>query len=247
MMFTLSSEDYSGVAIEPRRIRSSGKTTGSVEITLPPEFQIFAGMECRLIGQGGLTPSLTIIPGVDGIEKHMRQIWSVIAIGFGIADHAYPAAKIRYTFDTTKYEDGILEVGLRDCGWLMNAPLSTQPTVQSARLLVNLCHCFIAEAKPVTTLGYHLFLANSVVYVVCGDNPALGLFERDTVSVALHDGEIAPGNNDESIISAARWAHSRPAISRLLDHVKRMSHANSTLDDQRKDWSRAQRIASKVA
>ncbi len=238
---------HKGAAIEQRRIRSSGKTTGSVEITLPPEFQVFTGIDCQLIGQGGKTPSLTIIPSVSDIEARLTEIWKSMEVGFGIKSNGFPSDKLVYTFDISKYECDRLEVGLRDCGFLAASSVNNQTTAHSARLMVNLCHCFLAQTRLIETPGFDAFLANAVVHVVTGDNPAFGLFERDTVAVALSNPDNNKVSSNCSLTSAVRWLHYSPQISQLVAHVKRMSLETSTLDNQRRDWSRAQRIASKVA
>ena len=41
-----------------RKVRSSGRTSGSIEITLPPEMHALEGIECRLILCDGARPEM---------------------------------------------------------------------------------------------------------------------------------------------------------------------------------------------
>ena len=48
-----------------RKVRSAGRSSGSIEITLPPEVQELEGIECRLILRDGARPEIVIQPDVS--------------------------------------------------------------------------------------------------------------------------------------------------------------------------------------
>ncbi len=70
-----------------RRIRSAGRTSGSVEITLPAEMQALEGVECRLVLRDGARPEIVLQPDVSVAEAVFAELWERLRIAFaGIGD-----------------------------------------------------------------------------------------------------------------------------------------------------------------
>ncbi len=65
-----------------RRIRSAGRTSGSVEVTLPAEMQALEGVECRLILRDGARPEIVLQPDVSLAEKVFAGLWERLRIAF---------------------------------------------------------------------------------------------------------------------------------------------------------------------
>ena len=45
-----------------RRVRSAGRTSGSVEVTLPVQLSVLQGVACRLVVRDGARPELVLEP-----------------------------------------------------------------------------------------------------------------------------------------------------------------------------------------
>jgi len=65
-----------------RKVRSSGRTSGSIEITLPPEMQALEGIECRLMLCDGARPEIVIRPDVSMAEVVFEDLWDRLRIAF---------------------------------------------------------------------------------------------------------------------------------------------------------------------
>ena len=98
-----------------RKVRSSGRTSGSIEITLPPEMHTLEGIECRLMLCDGVRPEIVIRPDVSIAEVVFADLWERLRIAFtqigdigpspsptlrfpfchrviGMSDHRFPTA-----------------------------------------------------------------------------------------------------------------------------------------------------------
>jgi hypothetical protein len=66
-----------------RKVRSAGRTSGSIEITLPPEVQLLEGIECRLILRDGARPEIVIQPDISMAEDVFAELWGQLRVAFG--------------------------------------------------------------------------------------------------------------------------------------------------------------------
>ena len=239
--------NISNVAMSPRRIRSSGKATGSVEITLPPEFYVFSGADCELIGSSGSTPSLTIVPNLKALKQQLQVLFDAMTTGFGCLDLRFPNEQIVFSFCDTIWHQGKLNIGLRDCGFLNGAISRDTMSAGTLRLLVNFCRFVIDQIPQRVAVPHEAFVANAVIKIVYDDNASLGLFERDTIDVATSVCATVLEPFDGDLISKDRWLDAQPLIFSILAYVQNIGDELSTIDSQRKDWARALRITSKVA
>lgn len=64
-----------------RKVRSAGRTSGSIEITLPPEMDRLEGIECRLILRDGARPEIVIQPDISIAEIIFEELWERLRIG----------------------------------------------------------------------------------------------------------------------------------------------------------------------
>ncbi len=64
-----------------RKIRSAGRTSGSVEITLPVRLQILEGVECRLTVRDGSRPEIVLQPDLSVAQTLFRQLWQKLRLG----------------------------------------------------------------------------------------------------------------------------------------------------------------------
>jgi hypothetical protein len=64
-----------------RRIRSAGRTSGSIEITLPTELQVLEGVECRLLMRDGSRPEIVLQPNLSEAQALFREFWQKLRLG----------------------------------------------------------------------------------------------------------------------------------------------------------------------
>jgi hypothetical protein len=64
-----------------RRIRSAGRTSGSIEITLPTQLQILEGAKCRLMVRDGPRPEIVLQPDVSAAQALFDALWQKLSLG----------------------------------------------------------------------------------------------------------------------------------------------------------------------
>ena len=69
-----------------RAIRSAGRTSGSIEITLPTQLQILEGVECRLTVRDGSRPEIVLQPVLSAAQTLFRALWHNLRLGLGEVD-----------------------------------------------------------------------------------------------------------------------------------------------------------------
>ena len=65
-----------------RKVRSAGRSSGSIEITLPPEVQELEGIECRLILRDGARPEIVIQPDISLANAIFAEQWQKLQVAF---------------------------------------------------------------------------------------------------------------------------------------------------------------------
>lgn len=69
-----------------RRIRSAGRSSGSIEITLPADLQGLEGVECRLSVRDGSQPEIVLQPDLSVAHALFQEVWGRLRLGLGDID-----------------------------------------------------------------------------------------------------------------------------------------------------------------
>ncbi len=64
-----------------RNIRSAGRSSGSVEITLPTQLQVLEGVRCRLSVRDGARPEIVLQPDISATQVVFHTLWQRLALG----------------------------------------------------------------------------------------------------------------------------------------------------------------------
>jgi hypothetical protein len=70
------------------KIRSAGRTSGSIEITLPPALQALTGLGCRVVVRDGLQPEIVLQPDLAEARSLLKTLWQRLAIALGASEAA---------------------------------------------------------------------------------------------------------------------------------------------------------------
>ncbi len=107
-----------------RKIRSAGRSSGSIEITLPAQLQELEGVECRLIVRDGPHPEIVLQPNLTAIHRLFQDIWRKLALGmsgideigdFALGDFTLTLLPTRHWAErpVLAYSDGFALLGQR--------------------------------------------------------------------------------------------------------------------------------------
>jgi hypothetical protein len=69
-----------------RKIRSAGRTSGSIEITLPAQLQVLEGVKCRLMVRDGPRPEIVLQPDLSAAQALFDTLWQKLGLGLGEID-----------------------------------------------------------------------------------------------------------------------------------------------------------------
>jgi len=69
-----------------RRIRSAGRTSGSIEVTLPAQLQVLEGVRCRLMVRDGSRPEIVLQPDLSAAQALFNTLWQKLHLGLGEID-----------------------------------------------------------------------------------------------------------------------------------------------------------------
>jgi hypothetical protein len=59
-----------------RKVRSAGRASGSIEITLPPELATLEGMDCRIVLRDGARPEIVLEPDLVPVVAIFTRAWT---------------------------------------------------------------------------------------------------------------------------------------------------------------------------
>lgn len=79
--------DAKNMYLGQRKIRSAGRTSGSVEVTLPVRLQSLQGVGSRLLLRDGVRPEIVLMPDLGAAQELFQELWLRLRAGLGeIAD-----------------------------------------------------------------------------------------------------------------------------------------------------------------
>ncbi len=81
-----------------RNIRSAGRSSGSVEVTLPVELAVLEGIACRLYLHDGLAPEIVLQPDLLVIMPVFERLWDLLRLGLKEIDEIGDFAEADYGF-----------------------------------------------------------------------------------------------------------------------------------------------------
>ncbi len=64
-----------------RGIRSAGRNSGSIEITLPAQLQVLEGVDCRLSVRDGGQPEIVLQPNLAEPHRFIKDMWQKVRLG----------------------------------------------------------------------------------------------------------------------------------------------------------------------
>lgn len=226
-----------------RRVRSSGRTSGSVEITLPTELHILEGVDCRLTIRDGVRPEIVLQPDLSRAHAVFESLWDKLRqsleesgdIGeFSLADFKlslFPS-NLWQPHPPLFYVDALTV--------LSELPDSTRDTSEAlSRLLAGLAmgmanHLGLAGAL-VMAFG------DAVAYLITGVSPGLGTdFERGMAHLAFW--ENRPARPLGSYSDDHVWTWAKPGLQRVFEEFVALQQNPQEYQHARDKWYRGLRI-----
>ena len=224
-----------------RRIRSAGRTSGSIEITLPAELHALEGVECRLTVRDGARPEVVLQPDLGAAQGLFMEWWRNLRQGFEEVDEIgdFAAADFTLTLFAPQhwqerpplvYADALALLAQRERGG------SADPEALT-RILASLA----------VVAGYRLGLdgalaqafGDAVAYLVTGAAAGLGTdFERGMAHEAFWGGGQGRAGA-LALHNENAWRQARSGFRRIFERFCAWQKDAFSYAAAREHWYRA--------
>lgn len=205
-----------------RKVRSAGRTTGSVEITLPPDMQVLEGIECRLTLRDGARPEIVLQPDVSMAEEVFGDLWERLRVAFQQAGDIgdFCLADFNVGLLPPRYWHDKPPLSYRDALTLYRTRQEGQERIRDDSGMTHVITFLAVDAGYRLGLKGRFALAFGVVigYLVSGMSAGHGTdFERDT-ALSLFEGEEETGAEPTgSLFNKDRWDEAQDGFKRVYE------------------------------
>jgi hypothetical protein len=226
-----------------RKIRSSGRTSGSVEITLPPELHSLEGVSCRLMIRDGVRPEIVLQPDLSMAHAVFEDLWGKLRLG------------LRESGEIGEFSLADYKLSLFPCNlWQFRPPLSyvdalavsserPGPSSDASEALSRLLAGLAVGAAYRLELAGSLALAfgDALAYLITDVSPGLGTdFERGMAHLAFW--ESCPARPLGSSSDDRVWHWARPGLQRVYEEFVAWQRNPEEYQCARDKWYRGLRI-----
>lgn len=227
-----------------RNIRSAGRSSGSVEITLPVELAVLEGIACRLDLRDGLAPEIVLQPDLQTIMPVFEKLWSLLRLGleeideigdFAEADYGFGlfrASKLG-TIPSLAYTDALLIH--RSLGTAVDAtPQMLEAFARIIESMAAVAACRLGLSNERTAL-----FGNEVAYLVSGEMiGARDAFARSLASQSSSTPRDAGWCRDAPL-STDNWRRAQSALMHVYDRFMSWDNDPAAFTKERELWYRA--------
>ena len=231
-----------------RRVRSAGRTSGSIEITLPAQLQVLEGVECRMMVRDGHRPEIVLQPDISAGRAFFEALWQKLGLGLGEIDELGDFSPADFTLalfpprhwqerPPLAYADAlaILRAGGGQDGGAPEAVI---------RLLAFLA---VAAAHRLGLDGpLALAFGDAVAYLITGIPAGLGTdFERGMAHRIFWSNGRSPQSLG-SPFSDQVWQRAQSGFRRLYEQFRTWQENPEVYTAARKKWYRALMVEMRV-
>ncbi|NTW97946.1 MAG: hypothetical protein HGB28_05280 [Oscillochloris sp.] len=222
-----------------RRIRSAGRASGSVEVTLPPQLHGLQEITCRLMLRDGTHPEIVLQPDLSTAHTLLIQLWQKLRIGLvnigEIGD-----------FDPSTFTLALFPPR----HWQQRPPLAyadaltvlhKTTTDESHEALARLTGYMAIAAGQRLGLSEALALAfgDTIAYLLTGIAILAGTeFERG-LATRLFWEQRTPAPLANSLLDDLVWQQAGPGLSRVWEQFDAWQSAPQSHTAARQNWYRA--------
>jgi len=230
-----------------RNIRSAGRSSGSVEVTLPVELAVLEGIPCRLYLRDGLAPEIVLQPDLQAIMPVFEKLWDLLRLGLEEIDEIGDFAEADYGFGLFRasklgampslaYADALLIH--RNLG----AAVEAAPHVLEAFARIIESMAAIAGGRLGLSNERAALFGNQVATLVSGEMiGARDAFARSLASQSSSTPEDV-GWRRNIPLSTDNWRRAQSALMRMYDQFRSWDNEPAAFTKERELWYRARRF-----
>lgn len=207
-----------------RRIRSAGRTTGSMEITLPVEMQALEDIECDIVLKDGIKPEIILQPDLSVMQGLFTKLWCMLRVGLGgagdIGDFALGDFNVRFFpprhwhhRPPLSYEDALEVLSCFERG-LPSEQVQGRAAFQRLMTFLAIGAAYRLELKGRLAVAF----GDAMGYLVTGIEGGHGSgFEQEAALNAFGQGEPLMPGRIESLSIDGEWQAAQGGLKRVYD------------------------------
>lgn len=229
--------------LDSRRIRSAGKGSGSIEVTLPIDLEGLEDVECRLILRDGPRPEVALQPDVSAAVDFFGQLWLKLRKGLGeIAEIGeFSAGEYSLALFPPAHWQERPPLAYADAFAILreDGPVTQQRTEALARLIafLGIGAAYRLALRPPIALGF----GDGLAHIFAGTPAGLGMdFERVT-AYRLFWAE-GPPQLPGSPLDDMVWQWSRPGLKRVYEQFRAWQDTPEAYAAVRDRWDKAMAV-----
>lgn len=225
-----------------RRVRSAGRTSGSVEITLPVEMEILEGVECRLTMRDGPRPEIVLQPDVSAASGLFRDMWQKLRVGLSDIGEVgeFSASDFSLAFFPPPHWQERPPLAYADALAVLQGQGDERADARHRGAVTRLL-AFLAVAAAYRldlTGSLALGFGESVAYLVTGTAAGVGTdFERGMAHLTFWGDGGAKSMG--SPFSDEVWELARPGFKRVYDQFRAWQEHPEAYAEARERWYKA--------
>ncbi len=222
-----------------RRIRSAGRASGSVEVTLPPQLHGLLEITCRLMLRDGTHPEIVLQPDLSTAHTLLLQLWQKLRIGLASIGEIGDFNPSRFTLALFPPRH-----------WQQRPPLAYSDALtvlrnttdgESHEAMARLTGYMAIAAGQQLGLSEALALAfgDTLAFLLTG-NPILAgtEFERG-LAIRLFWEQRTPTPMVSSLLDDRVWQQAGPGLGRVWEQFDVWQNTPESYTAARQNWYRA--------
>jgi hypothetical protein len=226
-----------------RRIRSAGRTSGSIEITLPAQLQVLEGTVCRLMVRDGPRPEIVLQADLSAAQALFQDLWQKLRLGLREMDDLgdFSAADFTLALFPPRHWQERPPLAYADALAVLHRNGGPAPRDGTHEAIVRLLAFLAVAAAHRLGLNGSLALAfgDAVAYLITGTPAGLGTdFERG-MAHRLFWGDGQSPQPWGSPFSDQTWLQSQAGFRRLYEQFHIWQEKPEAYADAQRKWYRA--------
>jgi len=230
-----------------RNIRSAGRSSGSVEVTLPVELAVLEGIACRLYLRDGLAPEIVLQPDLQVIMPVFEKLWDLLRLGLEEIDEIGDFAEADYGFGLFRasklgtmpllaYTDALM------IHRSLGAVVEATPHVLEAFARIVESMAAVAGARLGLSNEFVASFGNQVAALVSGETiGARDAFARSLASQSSGEPH-GTGWCRSAPLSTDNWRRAQRALVGVYDQFKSWGNDPTAFAKERELWYQARRF-----
>lgn len=234
-----------------RRIRSAGRKSGSVEITLPIELAVLEGVPCRLHLRDGLALEIVLRPDLQAVVPIFENLWTLLNIGLAEIGEIGDFAEADYVFGLCRVAKADRRPSLAYADALVihrGLGAATETTPQELEAVARIIESMAAVAGGRLGLTSELadMFGNQVAYLVSGE--MIGASDPFARNLVLRTASVPrdPRWCRSAPFSADNWRRAQNGLTAVYDQFGSWSRDPAAFVKERALWYRARHFDTRL-